>query len=81
MSPVHLSRMILFSRWNWTDLGSVSIMITLLRGLFRWVRSWERRESGSAEGRGVGGREVWLEEERQGRERSRREGGKEECYS
>ena len=33
------------------------------------------------EGRGVGGKEVWLEEERQGKERSRRQGGKEECYS
>ena len=32
--------MILFSGWNCTDLGSVSIITTLLRGRFKWVRSY-----------------------------------------
>ena len=32
--------MILFSGWNCTDLGSVSTITTLLRGRFKWVRSY-----------------------------------------
>lgn len=67
--------MILFSRWNWTDRGSVSIMITLLRGLFRCVRSWERRRVRRVEeeeGERCGRKKGWEKRGREGTERGRR---------